>query len=37
VSRQITRMRKDKLIDVERNLDVTVLDIEKLQEIADGD
>ena len=37
VSRQITRMRKDKLIDVERNLDVTVLDIEKLQKIADGD
>jgi CRP/FNR family transcriptional regulator len=37
VSRQITRMRKDKLIEIERNLDVTILDIDQLKEIADGD
>lgn len=37
VSRQITRLRKDKLIDIQRNLDVTILDLTRLKNLADGD
>jgi CRP/FNR family transcriptional regulator len=36
VSRQMTRLRKDKLIDIQRNLDVTVLDMPRLKDLADG-
>ena len=36
VSRQMTRLRKDKLIDIQRNLDVTVLDMPRLKNLADG-
>ena len=36
VSRQMTRLRKDKLIDIQRNLDVTILDMRRLKDLADG-
>jgi CRP/FNR family transcriptional regulator len=36
VSRQMTRLRKDKLIDIQRNLDVTILDMHRLKDLADG-
>ena len=36
VSRQMTRMRKEGLIDIERNLEITILDMPRLKRIADG-
>jgi len=36
VSRQMTRLRKEQLIDIQRNLDVTVLDMPRLKNLADG-